>query len=569
MIKSGWHTVILAIFLLCFLISPFTLFSHTLLEIYITTKKNPSILKDEKSIKDTSEVAAYLNNYIKKIAKEGKNDVSIDSIIYRNERVLAYIYISSKLTLASVDIVEEQKVWLRDAGINLKKFIGKPVTQKLLDRLLQSFVVYNENNGYPFASAKFINIEINGDSLYTKLDLNRGEHIVIDTLILKGDARLRPKFIQHHLFFKKGMPYSEEYVNAIDNNIESLGFTSLYQPSAIEFLSNSARLYTYIGNRKINTAQGILAFGNDDNGKFQLQGEVQLQLHNLFKGGEKFALNWQSPGNSSQILHIHASVPYLIFGMLGVAASFDIDKRDSLYINTGGQVGLNTRIGNIGKASLYISMHRNSNTSGIEKNTKVNLTKYGINYEYTKYDNYLVPRKGLNLTLDISAGTRKVAGSTSTSSKNGGSIEALLHASYLQPLSNLIGLQLKIQGKAKELFSNSEKLFLSELYTIGGTYTLRGFNERSIFASSYVIATIEPRLYYGSNSYLLAFFDYAIAQSKYISSNNTNQLFSFGIGTQFETRAGIFNITYALGKDFDNSISFRDSKIHLGYKAVF
>ncbi|MDR0419535.1 MAG: BamA/TamA family outer membrane protein, partial [Prevotellaceae bacterium] len=318
-----------------------------------------------------------------------------------------------------------------------------------------------------------------------------------------------------------------------------------------------------------NTAQGILAFGNDDNGKFQLQGEVQLQLHNLFKGGEEFALNWQSSGNSSQILHLHVSVPYLIFGVLGVAASFDIDRRDSLYINTGGQIGLNTRVGNFGKASLYVSMHRNNNTSGIEKNTIVNLTKYGISYEYTKYDSYLIPRKGLNLTLDISAGTRKVTGSALTANKNGGSIEALLHASYLQPLSNLIGLQLKMQGQAKELFSSSEELFLSELYTIGGTYTLRGFNERSIFASSYVIATIEPRLYYGANSYLLALLDYAIAQSKRMNSNNTNQLFSFGVGTQFETRAGIFSVTYALGKDFDNSISFRDSKIHLGYKAVF
>ncbi|MDR0418868.1 MAG: hypothetical protein LBH34_01490, partial [Prevotellaceae bacterium] len=207
MIKSGWHTIILAIpLLLCFLLSSSTLFSHTLLEIYIATQKKTSILKDEKSIKDTSEIAAYLDNYTGKISKDGKTEVSIDSIIFRNKKALVYIYISSKLMLASVDITEEQKVWLKEAGIDLKKLIGRPITQNLLGKLLQNFVVYSENNGYPFASARFINIEINGDSLHTGLDLNKGKHIAIDTLILKGDARLRPKLVQHHLSFKKGMP---------------------------------------------------------------------------------------------------------------------------------------------------------------------------------------------------------------------------------------------------------------------------------------------------------------------------------------------------------------------------
>jgi len=42
-------------------------------------------------------------------------------------------------------------------------------------------------------------------------------------------------------------------------------------------------------------------------------------------------------------------------------------------------------------------------------------------------------------------------------------------------------------------------------------------------------------------------------------------LFGFGVGTNFNTRAGTFSISYALGKIINNPIQISNSKIHLGY----
>ena len=42
-----------------------------------------------------------------------------------------------------------------------------------------------------------------------------------------------------------------------------------------------------------------------------------------------------------------------------------------------------------------------------------------------------------------------------------------------------------------------------------------------------------------------------------------------GIGMAFETKAGIFNISYAVGKRDDTNLNLRDAKIHLGYVSFF
>jgi hypothetical protein len=44
---------------------------------------------------------------------------------------------------------------------------------------------------------------------------------------------------------------------------------------------------------------------------------------------------------------------------------------------------------------------------------------------------------------------------------------------------------------------------------------------------------------------------------------------SFGSGISFETKAGIFNLTYALGKQLNNPIILRAAKIHFGIVSLF
>jgi hypothetical protein len=42
-----------------------------------------------------------------------------------------------------------------------------------------------------------------------------------------------------------------------------------------------------------------------------------------------------------------------------------------------------------------------------------------------------------------------------------------------------------------------------------------------------------------------------------------------GMGMAFETKTGIFNISYAVGKRNDVKLDLRQSKIHLGFVSIF
>jgi hemolysin activation/secretion protein len=116
---------------------------------------------------------------------------------------------------------------------------------------------------------------------------------------------------------------------------------------------------------------------------------------------------------------------------------------------------------------------------------------------------------------------------------------------------------------------NGENTFQNELLRIGGLKTLRGFDEESIFTTSYSIFTLEYRFLLEQNSYIYLFGDGAWYENNNVKEYVNDTPIGFGAGISFETKAGIFSINYALGKQFDNPIQLRSGKIHFGIVNYF
>ncbi|MDR0687098.1 MAG: BamA/TamA family outer membrane protein [Prevotellaceae bacterium] len=478
-------------------------------------------------------------------------------------------YACSAATVKRIDVADEQLVWLREAGVNLKKFEGKPAGKTFMDGVLQKFIRYSENNGYPFASAQLSNVRIDSGYFCAALTLSRGNRITIDSLIVKGDARVRPSFMQSHLGLHKPRLYSEKYVKDVDRRINELGFVCAAQPSAVEFRQRSSTLYAYLMAGKANRANGLLSFGTDENGNFRLTGEASLFVANMFKGGEELELDWSSPEKNTQLLHLSVGVPYLILSAIGASAQINMERRDTLYMNLNGRLGLSMPVSRDGKASLFVELWQQHNNASAQSAT-VNLTLYGIDFLFRHTDSPLFPRSGYTANLAFAAGPRSV--STSSGSAAGAGVEGAVEVSCYFLSGSRASMLMRIQGKMKGTFTKagSEPLLPSELYGIGGAGSLRGFNERSIFVPSYAIATVEPRFFYSAQGYLFTFYDYAVAGSSGTLRNvATLQLHSFGVGTRFATGAGIFSITYALGREAGQKPLLKNAKVHVAYTAVF
>ena len=116
----------------------------------------------------------------------------------------------------------------------------------------------------------------------------------------------------------------------------------------------------------------------------------------------------------------------------------------------------------------------------------------------------------------------------------------------------------------------SPQTFQNELFRLGGYQLLRGFDEESIYANRYGVATVEYRFLTGVNSYFYGFSDIASTYTKIGNDSFSNFFTSAGLGLEFETKFGLLNLSYAVGKRNDVKFDIRNaSKIHFGYINYF
>jgi hemolysin activation/secretion protein len=193
---------------------------------------------------------------------------------------------------------------------------------------------------------------------------------------------------------------------------------------------------------------------------------------------------------------------------------------------------------------------------------------YGAGIRFSRLDYQLNPKRGVYIRGDVSIGSKKIrkdnnadnyalenVDPSSTKTVLTGGIYAYfpLGGNFVLHLRNLDGMMFN-----KTLFEN-------ELFRLGGIQNLRGMDENSVTASSYVTGSVELRYLFEEQSNLFLFFDGAWWEKKIPAGNNKDTPLGFGIGMNLQTRAGIFTLSWALGRQYGNPVNIGTAKIHIGY----
>jgi hypothetical protein len=117
--------------------------------------------------------------------------------------------------------------------------------------------------------------------------------------------------------------------------------------------------------------------------------------------------------------------------------------------------------------------------------------------------------------------------------------------------------------------SSGKDFFENQMKRLGGFSSLKGFDELSLLASSYIFGDAEIRFFTSEKTYFSGFINGGWYERK--QKDDYYRDFPLGIGTglNLETQAGIFSIYVALGMKKDDPPQLRNSKIHIGYTSVF
>lgn len=528
--------------------------------------------------RDRTEIDIYLRNMINKLHSSAYLEASADSITVSEGLVTAFLHKGRKYDriIVSLDHIDEQV--LRANNIRAARYGNNVIDIQTFRNLQNRLLDHYENSGYPFAEISLCPLQINHDTISGNLMIELNSYYTIDSIHIYGNSEIKRRYLYRHLGIQPGDPYSEKRLKEAGEIIRRTRFLSEVREPEVEFMSRSADLYIYADHRQASYFSGILGFqpgtGDDKPG---LAGELNLSLSNVFRRMEIIRLDWQSPGREVQLMNLNLVQPYLFGRQFGIDLHLHMYKQDSTYLKVEAEAGIPITIAGGGTIRLF---GKTTGTSLIAATNDpdpaalnvagVNGQVFGISFFNDKTDNPVNPYRGWMINGSLGAGNKTVSsppGYTGNREKRNGFAEATNRLDWFLPVSasgtilfsSLSGIKINFVPNSEENF-----FFENELFLLGGYNTIRGFDERSLSASSYVINRIEYRYLFDHSGNLFLFFD-GMAYARRLPDKRTTDLpFGFGAGITLGTRAGQFSLSYAIGREQGNPVSSRASRIHFG-----
>jgi outer membrane protein assembly factor BamA len=547
---------------------------------------NDTLLKPSKLISYNNSVALLsLKNELTQVLNQLKSKAyltsTVDSIVVDSNFYHAYIHLGmtykwAKLTNGNIDEEILSKLGFRD-----KLYNNRPFNRKQIEVFYNKIITHYENHGYPFASVRLDSVKIDNNRLTAKLFLEKNQLYRLDSVIIYGNATISDQYIKNYIKINDGDIYNESLIRSVKTRIKELPFVTEEQPWKILFVNEKAKLILNLKKKQASRFNGILGLLSDDEtGKLRLTGDVKLNLINSFRKGEQIDFNWRAIQENTQDLKLKIVYPFLFNYPFGLDYDFKLYKKDTTYIDVENKIGIRYILrGNNyfkvffhNKSSTLLSQKGFANLTALPSYADVSSQQYGITIFNNKLDYILNPRRGYSINITGSLGNKQIKKNAQIDEQlyENLKLKTTLYNTNIQ-LAYYIPIKkrsvIKIGSQNGYIFNDN--LFDNELLRIGGLYTLRGFDEEAIIASLYSIATIEYRFILEQNSYLYLFFDGAYYESDKIEEFVADRPYGFGAGMSFETKAGIFSINYAVGKQFDNPILFRSAKIHFGFINYF
>jgi len=542
----------------------------------------------------------YVNKIPGLLQAKGFVSSSVDSVSYDSSFANVVLFVGKQYKWAKINTAFNDREILAINGWNEKLFSGRPMDFARVKSMQEKTLTYLENNGYPFGKIYLDSLQIDEDSVHADFIIDKGPLYKIDSIRLYGNAKISNYFLQHYLEITNGSIYNKDKLIRISKKILELPYLQEEKPSNLSLLGTGSVLNLYLKPKKSSQVNALIGFlPNSDQSsakKLIITGEANIHLRNAFGNGESIGLNWQQLQVNSPRLNIFYQHPFIFNSPVGLDFSFDMLRKDSSYLNINLNAGARYILNESQSGKIFLqSFQTIISTGGINEAqiiashrlpdiADMSVVALGLEFEKNKTNFRFNPRSGYEFKMTGTAGTKKIKKNNQIlelkdPGNTGFDFETLydtvkLKSYHLKIIGQVakylpVGKQGTVKAALNTGIFQSENIFRNELFQIGGYKTLRGFDEESEFVSQYAIGTAEYRYLIGLNSYFFGFTDIGWARNTSRNSKYSHTYLGTGIGLALETKAGIFNLAWAVGKRNDTPFNLRQSKIHFGFVSYF
>ena len=543
----------------------------------------------------------YINRLTSNLQSKGYVTASVDSLNYDSTSARIVLFLGELYLWAQLDAKNIEVPILDAIGWREKMFANKPIDFTQVQVWEERILNHLENNGFPFARVYLDSLQLDNDKVFALLKVNKGPAYKIDSIRLYGNAKISNAYLQRYLEIPNGSIYSKEKLLRINKKIRELTYVEEDKPADLTMLGTGSVLNMYLRQKKSSQVNILIGFLPNNNQlsskKLLITGEGNLNLKNALGSGETIGLNFQALQVESQRLNLIYQQPYLFKSPLGLDFYFDIFRKDSSFVNINLQLGAQYILNNNQSGKLFIQKVQTIiNQGGVNAPlviqtrrlpdvADVNSVNLGVEYDFNNTDYRLNPKKGNEFHIITSIGTKNVKKNNEVVDLKDPN-DPTFDFEKLYDTIKLKTYQFRLRATAAKYFPlpnnrstvktainagmfQSGNTFRNELFQMGGYKLLRGFDEESQYLSQFAIATVEFRYLVGQNSFFYALADggWGRNSSQNVKLNYT--YFGTGLGLAFETKAGIFNLAWAVGKRNDTELNLRQSKIHFGFVNYF
>ena len=492
--------------------------------------------------------------------------------------------------------------WLAAAGFREKDFSARPLDHAALLRAQEKLLETAENAGYPFAAIWLDSIEPGADGgVSATLQLAHNQYFAFGKIKLRGDLRLPRGYLPHYLGLREDSPYSRAKILRVPARLRDLPFVEMTANPSVTFAGSEAVPNLFLKRKKAGRFDfiiGLLPRTNATDGQVLLTGNLNAQFQNALGWGEKFSAELERLRPETQKLDVQISVPYLAGLPFGAEGRLGIFRRDSTWVDAMSDAGVQYFFEGTDRVKFFwenkstflqkVDTAAIRETRRLPANLDFRTNSFGLETVLSRLDYRFNPRQGWTFAGLATAGFSTV--------RRNNIIENIADAddpnfsfSTLYDSLAVRAARFRLEGRAEiylpvferstvkiaarggALLSPARPVFANEQYRLGGNKLMRGFDEESLFATRFVVATLEYRLLIGQNSWLAAFADGGYLENLTDRTRAFLRPLGLGAGMTFETRAGIFGISMAVGSRQigQEAVDFRAAKFHLGYVSLF
>ncbi len=432
---------------------------------------------------------------------------------------------------------------------------GDWITSKSLELTAEAILKYYTVEGYLLAEVAIESI-IPHDSVRHDVALRVREKkpARLEQVILHGAKRTESAYVHHISGVTVGQILKNYDSEKLRRKLEATGiFSRVDSPLLYQSSESSVVIHVPVQESPPGAFDLVLGYERGEGGKGALVGNGRLLIRNPFGGARtlEIALN-RAPRQLGYVL-FHVETP-LIFGLpLGLKGSFEGFQQDSTYgkreygARFGYWIDSSTQIfASIGREVTRPGLAGTEILDGIQRIPISDAFFFGGGIQIRQVDHALNPTRGYLFEMHAETGHKDAERVT------------IITDSTLQqrrlPLGRLtaegrlfvpLSQRTLLATGGDFMFVHSRQIDESDLFRIGGTQSLRGYDEHRFRAALAVRGLAEFRYLVDRVTYGFGFLDLGYLYNRQESQFPSGWYPGFGVGFQVSTAAGIINFTLA------------------------